>query len=183
MVVLTGEQWSSYLVKYEKLMWKISQQITGDSAICDLEDNFADLCQTALESINGFHKKTGVSFDVMMEMKLFSQYTKTCLWHKKGNKGTKVKKRYPITNNTVSASDHTDLLYSKESSSLSELSDLSPEFSKLQKIIIDCIVKDPSHLLDNGRVNSSSIARQLKMPIIDISKEVKRIGFKVKNTL
>jgi hypothetical protein len=38
-----------------------------------VEDNYAELCVAALESINGFNKKTGKSFEEMFETKYIDQ--------------------------------------------------------------------------------------------------------------
>ena len=74
MIELTTEQWDLYLKKYKNLMWRISHLISGDSMLASLEDNYSDLNIAAIESINGFHKKTGESFDEMINNKLFDQY-------------------------------------------------------------------------------------------------------------
>lgn len=182
MINLTGEQWERYEDKYGKLMWTIARKISGDDAISAIEDNRADLCQTALESINAFNKKTGASFDEMMLMKLFDQYTKTCLWHKKANKGKKIKNRYLLTNNTVSASENPDLL-AQENSKAAASFDLKEDLNKVQKIIIDLIVKDPSIILDTGRVNISEIARLLGLSYSVASKHVQTIANKIRNVL
>ena len=50
MVKLTEEQWALYEERYGKLMHTISSKISGDNAIANHEDNYADLCVAALES-------------------------------------------------------------------------------------------------------------------------------------
>jgi len=70
--------------------------------LASIEDNFADLNIAAIESINGFHKKTGQTFDEMITNKLFDQYTKTCLWTAKARKGIKLSERMPFRNKHVS---------------------------------------------------------------------------------
>ena len=84
---LTDDQWRYYEQRYGKLMKMISSRISGDEALANPEDNYSDLCIAALESIEGFRKKTGESFDVAMNNKLFDQYTKTVLWNRKAKKG------------------------------------------------------------------------------------------------
>lgn len=102
MIKITSDQWELYLKKYNKLMWAISHRISGDSMIASLEDNYSDLSIAAIESINGFHKKTGKTFDEMIQMKLFDQYTKTCLWTAKARKGVKLTERMPFRKKHIS---------------------------------------------------------------------------------
>jgi len=102
MIKITTEQWELYLKKYKNLMWRISHMISGDTMLASIEDNFSDLCIAAIESINGFHKKTGVSIDEMFGMKLFDQYTKTCLWTAKARKGIRLSERMPFRNKHLS---------------------------------------------------------------------------------
>jgi len=91
--MITNDQWQKYLAKYENLMWKISHTISGDRVTANLEDNFADLCVSALESIYGFEKKTGTSFDEFIDTDLFNSYTKTVLWNSKNKKGKLLTKK------------------------------------------------------------------------------------------
>ena len=98
MIKLTDEQWALYEERYGKLMHTISMKISGDEAIANHEDNYADLCIAALESIEGFKKKTGEDFDEAIDNKLFDQYTKTVLWNRKAKKGIPLSKKMDFRN-------------------------------------------------------------------------------------
>lgn len=183
MITLTEKQWESYLDKYKNLIFSIAYKITGDKAICSIEDNVSDLHIAALESINGFNRRTGASFEVMMHMKLFDQYTKTCLWHKKANKGNKIKKRYPLTNNTVSASDNEDLLTKESNAFEGFVEDVRPQLSKIQQDVVDAIVKDPNLLLSNGKINISAVARSIDVNLHKVIGEIAKLNKAIGNIL
>ena len=93
MVELTDKEWALYEERYGKLMHTIAMKISGDDAIASHEDNYADLCIAALESIEGFEKKTGEKFKAAINNKLFDQYTKTVLWNRKAKKGIPLTKK------------------------------------------------------------------------------------------
>lgn len=78
-------------------MFTISRQISGDPHTCSLEDNYADLCVSALIAVNSYAKKTGEDPSNFVDTKCFDQYIKTVLWNLKNKKGgniTKKKKLY-----------------------------------------------------------------------------------------
>lgn len=114
-MIVNEEQWKKYEEKFGKLLHTISKNINGDPMIASHEDNYADLCIAALESIKGFKKKTGRDFDEFIDSKLFSGYTKTCVWNFKCSKGNKLKARYGLRNRSVS-SDNLDFIDIEDSS-------------------------------------------------------------------
>jgi len=162
--MINTDQWELYETKYGKLMHKISRSISGDSVISEPEDNYSDLCIAALDSIKGFNKKTGQTFDDMFGTKLFDQYTKTCLWHVKGNKGAKITKKYPITKRTVSLYEHPEVFtLSGEDNNSADAEDfllaLSNGFTELERTVVSSIVKNPECVNDNGRIIFSRVSR------------------------
>ena len=50
-IVIDNSEWAQYTDRYEKLMWTVARNISGDRAIADLETNYADLCVAAIDSI------------------------------------------------------------------------------------------------------------------------------------
>ena len=178
---ITAEHWDEYLRRYDKLMWSISYKISGDTAIAELGDNYADLCMAAVESIHGFHRKTGYTVDQMFEDKRFDGYTKTCLWHKKDSKGAKITKKFPLTNKTFSISslaeegDTSFELVEDESPSLFEveaIKDFVAGFSETHRGILRALVDDPSLIMNNGRASLRGLSRHLKMPIRKLKREI-----------
>ena len=164
--MIDSKQWELYEGKYGKLMHKISRSISGDPVVATLEDNYGDLCIAALDSIKGFRKKTGKSFDEMMGTKLFDQYTKTCLWHVKGNKGAKITKKYPITKNMVSISDHPEVFsLVGEDNNAGEVEDflttISRGFTQLEKDLVAAAVRNPEFISKRGGVVTSKVSRYL----------------------
>ena len=83
MIKITDEQWSIYLEKYDRLIWTIARKISGDDAVANVDDNYADLCVAAINSIVAYNKKTGIAVDEFLTTKLVDQYTKTVLWNLK----------------------------------------------------------------------------------------------------
>ena len=178
-------QWTKYETKYGKLMHKISRSISGDEVIAALEDNYGDLCIAALDSIKGFNKKTGLSFDEMFGTKLFDQYTKTCLWHVKGNKGSKITKKYPVTKHTVSLYDHPEVFsLSGEENNSADAEDfltvLSDGFTKLEKKVVSVIVQNPEIINDKGRVILSRVSNLAGSSTYLVKKAIDSIENKLK---
>lgn len=167
---ITDEQWDRYIKKYGNLMHKISRMIGGDSIIASPEDNFSELCMAAIESINGFHKKTGKTFDEMMPMKLFDQYTKTCLWTTKARKGTPISKKMPFRNKQVSmySLDEEETVDIQDTSSISNMNliDLIDSWrimDQASKDVVKLILEDPDVLTNDGHVNISALGRKTNL--------------------
>jgi len=183
--MIDSKQWEMYEGKYGKLMHKISRSISGDVVVATLEDNYGDLCVAALDSIKGFSKKTGKSFDEMMGTKLFDQYTKTCLWHVKGNKGAKITKKYPVTKNMVSISDHPEVfsLVGKNNNSVEAedfLSTVSEIFTQLEKDVVAAIIRNPEVINSKGQVGISKVSRYLDISRYLTKKALDSIDSKLK---
>jgi hypothetical protein len=139
---VTDDEWDEYLKRYDRLMWTVARHISGDPVIADFETNYADICVAALESIKGFHKKTGMCFDEMVQSKLFDQYTKTCLWNAKNKKGSYIQKRRELTVSSISTDKEGNKLDFDEGSAVTEYNecvdqlisrsrDISPECLKM----------------------------------------------------
>jgi hypothetical protein len=153
-------------------MWTIAHRISGDTMTASLEDNFSDLSIAALESINGFHKKTGKSFDEMIDMKLFDQYTKTCLWTAKARKGVKLTERIPFRNKhhsidsmkenynysfdvpDTSASARYATVYAK---------DMYDSYNKDIQKLIDVLSTNPDLMTESGDLKIHPIAEKMDM--------------------
>lgn len=195
MITLTETQWEFYLKKYKNLMWKISHMISGDPTISSLEDNYSDIMLAALESINGFHKKTGMSFDEMVKTKFFDQYTKTCLWTAKARKGNGIKKNYPVTNKKISLSisetdtssvtsgqAFVDTIEGKQEMNpetllaYSEIFDsLTDEDTELLKVISD----NPDVISFSGKLRVKTLAKKSRLSIRKVEKILNNLRKKV----
>ena len=182
---VTTEQWQEYLSKYENLMWMISHRISGDSMISSLEDNFSDLCVAAINSVNGFNKKTGEDFEEMMMNPLFDKYTKTVLWNLKNKKGKKITKKIPMLNRTFSLDDKMghdfegDTTFAVEDKTISydygSFEDLLSTLDDDSKKIVDIIVKDPSVLNAEGILKVGSLVDPSGLTIHSVRKAVAKI--------
>ena len=173
MTKLTNEQWAIYEKRYGRLMHTIAMKISGDDAVANHEDNYADLCMAALESIEGFKKKTGESFDEAIDNKLFDQYTKTVLWNRKAKKGIPLTKRmsfrnkhYSIDSNILnleqrSEGSHELIEDTRATFGLSavELDDFTESQPENVKKIINAILKNPKLLSKDGTINHSAIKK------------------------
>jgi len=179
MIQLTDEQWALYEERYGKLMHKISMKISGDEAIANHEDNYADLCIAALESIAGFKKKTGEDFDIAINNKLFDQYTKTVLWNRKAKKGIPLSKKMDFRNKHFSISDSG--LGSDEDSSRGferiadekaqfdasavELDDFTESQPDDVKKVINAVLKNPDILSKEGIFNYSAVRKHTGLSV------------------
>lgn len=187
MINLTDEQWALYEERYGKLMHTIAMKISGDDAVASHEDNYADLCIAALESIEGFKNKTGEDFDEAINNKLFDQYTKTVLWNRKAKKGIPLTKRMPFRNSLVSLDvDHMDIGVSNlhdrledpkaafEASSM-ELEDFTKSQAEDVKKVLNAIIKNPGLLARDGSINNSAVKKNTGLSIHYTNKAVDQL--------
>ena len=182
MLKITSDQWNTYSLKYSKLMWTIAHRISGDTMTASLEDNFSDLSIAALESINGFHKKTGKSFDEMISMKLFDQYTKTCLWTAKARKGVKLTERMPFRKKHVSLNglidDNSIQFDVPDTSALTRYAQVDAEDmydsydNKVQKLI-KVLMESPEVMTESGDLKIHPIAKKMNMAPAKVMKLIK----------
>ena len=182
MIELTTEQWDLYLKKYKNLMWRIAHLISGDSMIASLEDNYSDLNIAAIESINGYHKKTGETFDQMMGTKLFDQYTKTCLWTAKARKGIKLSERMPFRNRHISIDeirqDEESPFDIPDVSSIRDISRIDAEdivntYDYKIKRVIKALEDKPELMSDTGNIKISPLAKELGVSISKVKSVIK----------
>lgn len=185
MIKITTEQWELYLEKYNKLMWRISHMISGDSMLASIEDNFSDLCIAAIESINGFHKKTGKSIDEMFTMKLFDQYTKTCLWTAKARKGIKLSERIPFRNRHLSIDELRSGMEGEGTSfdvpdtsataryAKVEANDSYDSYNPKIKKLINLLESNPDFMTESGDLKLSPIAKAMNITTSKLSKLIK----------
>lgn len=174
-------------------MWKISHMISGDPTISALEDNYADIMLAALESINGFNKKTGMSFDEMINTKYFDQYTKTCLWTAKARKGNGIKKNYPLTKKKVSLSTEvgdvssaslnlSDTIGDDQSMNpdiLLAYSEIFDNFSDDDTLLLKVISDNPDVISFSGRLKIKTLAKKSKLPLRKVEKILNNLRKKV----
>jgi len=148
-IVIDNAEWGQYTDRYEGLMWTVARNISGDRAIADLETNYADLCVAALDSIRGFHKKTGDSFEEMMANNLFDKYTKTVLWNYKNKKGNYLKKRYNINSSSVELDPANNISDDKAIGEYSKyMESLLNKCGKVPKDYLDSVCKNPDTIKD-----------------------------------
>lgn len=184
---LTPDQWELYEKKYGKLMWKIAHKISGDPMTASLEDNYSDLTIAAIESIRGFHKKTGMSFDGMISLKLFDQYTKTCLWTMKAKKGIGLTERMPFRNKHIyiSALETTDGENETgfdvpDTSSLAKYTnliakDVYDSFDSQTKRAIKLLEENMDLMTESGRIKETPLADALGISLARVKKIIERI--------
>jgi len=185
-MALTDEQWALYEERYGKLMHTISMKISGDDAVATPEDNYSDLCVAAIESVSGFEKKTGKSFDEAFDTKLFDQYTKTVLWNRKAKKGVPLTKRMNFRNKQVSLDSdpwsedgniHQAIEDTKSNLDLSaiDFKDFMKDQPKDVKKVVSAIIKDPNILANDGKINYSALTKPTGMSIHYVKKAVNKI--------
>jgi len=191
MIKLTDDQWALYEERYGRLMHTIAMKISGDDAIANHEDNYADLCMAALESIEGFKKKTGEEFDEAIDNKLFDQYTKTVLWNRKAKKGIPLSKKMDFRNKHYSLDQ--DLPYSsgidegqgshqriedtRASFGVSavDLEDFTESQPEDVKKVINAILKNPGILSKDGFFNNSVLREATGLSVHYTAKAVNQL--------
>ena len=187
MVELTDKEWALYEERYGKLMHTIAMKISGDDAIASHEDNYADLCIAALESIEGFEKKTGEKFKAAINNKLFDQYTKTVLWNRKAKKGIPLSKKMDFRNKHYSidqdhANGETQGLHDRIEDSRAqyglsaiELEDFTNEQPEDVKKVINAIMGNPGILSKDGSLNHSALRSSTGLSVHFTNKAVKKL--------
>ena len=177
--MITEKQRDLIQKKYGDLIYKISHQISGDSATCSIEDNVQDLWIAAMEAVAGFQKQNNGengTFEDFWGSRGFDKYIKTCLWSAKNSKGKKVTKKWNLTNGNVNIFDHGDTLNSLEDDAFTFDGIIIEDFNNIlndsQREILSHLVMNPSLIFDSGSVNVSALARC-----------VEQEPYKVKNTL
>jgi len=180
--------WDQYLKKYERLMYKISHMISGDPTICSIEDNFGDLCVAAIESVEGFIKKTKRPLESLLTDKQFDQYTKTCLWKRKARKGLDIEKKRPIRKcvplkKESDTGEELDLEFSSIACKGPSFSDIDIKdifkMTEQNKEVLDIIVKNPSVLKMNGTLNFVEIGRILDVSSMTAAARVKKLVYEL----
>ena len=190
MTKLTDEQWALYEERYGRLMHTIAMKISGDDAIANHDDNYADLCMAALESIEGFKKKTGEDFDQAIENKLFDQYTKTVLWNRKAKKGIPLSKKMDFRNKhySIDADLSHDSGYESQGShqriedtrasfgvSAVDLEDFTESQPEDVKKVINAIIKNPGILSKDGFFNNSVLRKETGLSVHYTAKAVNQL--------
>ena len=185
-ITLTEQQWEEYEDKFGGLMRKIAHNINGDSAICCHVDNYGDLRVAAIESINGFHRKTGDSFEEMMNNPLFTKYTKTCLWNCKNSKGSKIQKKYEVTNALPLVSPLGETAFDIEDESLRAtyvVYDVETNLSSEERRLLRLILNDPTALSKTGKINVAKLAKAGKISCYSAKKALNKINTMVERCL
>jgi len=151
--------------------------------LASLEDNYSDLNIAAIESINGFHKKTGETFDEMINNKLFDQYTKTCLWTAKARKGIKLSERMPFRNRHVSI----DEIRREDDESPFDIADVSAirditrvdaadvvnTYDYKVKRIIKALEDKPELMSETGNIKINPLAKELGVSVAKVKNVIK----------
>lgn len=185
---LTNEQWRLYEKKYGRLMHTISMKISGDPTTANPEDNYSDLCIAALESISGYHKKTGQTFDEAIDTKLFDQYTKTVLWNRKAKKGIPLTKRMDFRNKHVSldavipngdnatsfASLMPDTSFQANVSSIDFQVFINEQPSDV-RTLIEAVLKNPSLVSKHGFIKKSELSSALNVSSYFVTKAITKL--------
>ena len=187
--MLNEDQWEKINKKYGMLMYKISHQISGDAAIANFDDNLQDIRVAAMEAVVGFEKQNDGAngkFDEFWGTQGFDRYIKTCMWTKKNNKGAKITKKSPILKGTVSTEMEEALQmqeYAGDPDVAIALEQISYYLTPLQQQIVDMVVKDPTLIKPNGRINVKKISENLDMTWFEADKQIKHLSAILANEL
>jgi len=190
---LTSEQWNAIEQKYGKLMYTICNHISGDHALCSVEDLRADLNIIAIEAVETFRKKdTQSSFDEFFNSKGFDRYIKSCLWNYKANRGSKITKKKVLYSNLslsfklnpkgeLETFSDLDLNFQdKSSASYIEMNvdheELMYNMSDYQKHLVSVIVENPDLIKPNGKINRLELSEIENKHWAIIDKEINNLS-------
>lgn len=174
---MTQEQYDFIQERYGNLIYMIAQRISGDNATSEVEDNVQDLWLAAMDAIRWFESqddgKNG-KFEDFKESKGFHQYIKTCLWHRKGKKGTSITKKMHI-NHAFSIDgerskdddslmlDLPDLKVTNYVYTMESLEDIRIKLPDQHKVVVSHILNHPDCLKEDGSVNVHGIVRSTNL--------------------
>ncbi len=177
---LTSDQWEKIDISYGNLMYKISRNISGDFALCTVNDLVADLQIIAIEATETFKKNTGKSFEDFFDTVEFDKYIKTCLWNYKKSRGSKITKKikiYTVTHlddnrNQDIVSDLVDTRSYSFPEKNTEAKDVFYSLSDYQKHLVTVIVKNPELIKKNGKINRLELSALEKKTWATINSEI-----------
>ena len=138
--------------------------ISGDKSIASFEDNLQDIHLAAVQAVEGFYNQgTNGSVDDFLKTEGFNKYIKSCIWNAKHKKGSRIKDRYPINNNSVSLSEHDDILNIPGPCNVGQDIDeivmfFSAGLNEQEGRMLELLHKRPSLLKKNGTINMTAIA-------------------------
>jgi len=186
--MISAEQYDEIEDKYGKLIHKISQWISGDTAIATHDDNVQDLWVATMEAIQGFAKKEQMPFEEFWGSTAFDKYLKTCLWNHKNNKGAKISKKMNLTKYTVSANDNEEVLGLEAPKIASdEVPVLLEEFAELlcedEQNVREAILTDPKYFKPSGKANVAALSRDLDITWRETKELIASISKKINNEL
>ena len=153
--------------KYEKLIARISYQISGDRAICAFEDNYQDLWMAVYEAVDGFTRQNDYAngpVEDWINTRIFDKYLKTCLWNKKNHKGKNVSQRYKIHRDVVPA--HMEEVLNVCAPASSDypvvLDEVRSSLSEAESKVLSTLLQDPNrYLTAQGKVKIAPLQRKL----------------------
>lgn len=194
---MNQDQYDFIQQKYGNLIYMIAQRISGDTATAEFEDNVQDLWIAALESIKWFESQDGGKngkFEDFKSTKGFDQYIKTCLWHRKGKKGTNITKKLKITNglsidgNLPNQDDQllfdiADPKVVNFSASDDVIEDIRVQLTQSEREVVRHILDHPDCMKDNGTVNISQIAKATNRKNLEVKADVDLIKTKYNLTI
>ena len=187
---MTDQQWDKILKKYKRLMYTIAHKIGGDKIANDFDDSQQELALTAMDAIAAYTKKTGKKFDEYFGTIAFDKYIKTCLWNKKNNLGSKIKKKYGIRS-CVSLSANPELFSTEQgdvygSSSLevqetvlSACEDVG--LDSVEQEIVNCVLGDMRLIKPDGSFNISKLSRLTNKTKTEVRSAVDRMKHQLKD--
>jgi len=185
--MITNDQWTKIQNKYKRLMYSVSHRIGGDKVAHDFDDNQQELAITTMDAVDAYSRKTGLEFDEFFNTTEFDKYIKTCLWNKKNNVGSKIKKKYGIRQ-CVSISDNPELFSSGtgpyassslevDAPSVSAFDDV--ELDPLARQVCEAVASDMRIIKPDGSLNISKLSRLLDTTKQEVRNAISRLQFQL----
>ena len=158
-------EWEKIEEKYGRLMMMIAHRIGGDQIANSFEDSTQELTISCMDALRCFKKKTTKTFDEFFETKEFDKYIKTCLWNRKNNNGSKIKKKLGVTRG-VSLKE--EMLNDKAFDASAVAADVSAfadyDLDDECFEVVRLILSDGQMIKPNGRLNINRLCKQTNKP-------------------
>lgn len=184
---ITDQQFNDILSRYENLIHKVANNISGDIATSGHDDNVQELFLTVLQTVETFARLNDYSdYDEFKDTPGWNKYIKTALWNNKNARGKKISKKYGITRDTVPTHGNEDVLQMTDSSpecfeTQLYLEDLSTFLDFDEMTVVRTVLENACYIKPNGKINRLALSEDLRMTWSQVDRILNSLSEKLSN--
>lgn len=185
--MLTNDNFTDILSRYDGLIHKVANHISGDSAISEHDDNVQELYVTIIQTVETFARLNDYeSYDEFKDTPGWNKYIKTALWNNKNARGKKISKKYNITRDTVTTHGNEEVLQMADSApecleTNLYMEELSTKLSFDEMTVVRAVIDNACYIKPNGKLNRKALAEDLGMSWLEADKILTTLSEKLNN--